>query len=136
MKTNRPNNSRRTARIPMLPKPAAEPEAHRAEQAMAERGEAREVAAPVTEVAAKIDVGFGNQVFIRGQGDGLSWDKGTPLRCKDASTWVWSSRQARDRVVFKLLLNDQVWAQGEDLTIEAGRKLETAPLFQSSDLPV
>ncbi len=82
-----------------------------------------------TEVAAKIDVGFGNQLYIRGQGDGLTWQKGVPLLCKDASTWVWSTRQARDTLRFKLLLNDQIWAQGEDLVLEAGKRVETSPQF-------
>jgi hypothetical protein len=32
-------------------------------------------------------------------------------------------------VVFKLLLNDQVWAKGEDVVVEAGRKIEVVPVF-------
>jgi hypothetical protein len=83
----------------------------------------------VTVVEAKIDVGLGNTLFIRGQGDGLSWLKGVPLNCVDASTWVWSTTQAKDKVVFKLLLNDEVWARGEDVVAEAGRKTETVPFF-------
>jgi len=84
----------------------------------------------VTEVAAKLDVGWGNALFIRGQGDGLSWDKGTPLACADGSTWVWSTHRAKGRVVFKLLLNDQVWAEGSDHFVEAGQRLEIVPAFQ------
>lgn len=83
----------------------------------------------VTSVAAKIDVGFGNSLFIRGQGDGLSWDKGTPLQCVDASTWIWSTTGARGSVVFKLLINDETWSQGEDLVVQAGQKAEVQPVF-------
>ncbi len=68
-----------------------------------------------TIVEAKVDVEFGNSLFIRGQGAELSWDKGLPLSCIDGSTWVWSTTKAKDRLVFKLVLNDQVWAQGEDV---------------------
>jgi hypothetical protein len=82
-----------------------------------------------TVVEARIDVGMGNALFIRGEGDGLSWDKGQPLACMNASTWVWHSAQARDRIVFKLLVNDQLWAKGVDLVLEAGRKLEFVPAF-------
>jgi hypothetical protein len=32
-------------------------------------------------------------------------------------------------VVFKLLLNDQVWTKGEDAVVEAGRKIEVVPFF-------
>jgi hypothetical protein len=83
----------------------------------------------ITTIQAKTDVGFGNSLFIRGQGEGLSWDKGLPLSCVDGSAWVWSTRQAKDKVVFKLLLNDQVWAKGEDVVVEAGRKIEVVPVF-------
>ena len=86
-------------------------------------------AEPATIVEAKIDVGLGNLLFIRGQGDGLSWDKGLPLNCIEPSTWVWSTNQPKQRVVFKLLLNDQVWAKGEDVVVEVGRKIEVVPLF-------
>jgi hypothetical protein len=82
-----------------------------------------------TVVQAKIDVGFGNSLFVRGQGDGLSWDKGLPLSCIDGSVWVWSTRKVTGKVVFKLLLNDQVWAKGEDVVVEAGRKIEVVPVF-------
>ena len=82
-----------------------------------------------TLVEAKIDIGFGNALFIRGQGDGLSWDKGQPLNCVDASTWTWSAKRVQDKVVFKLLLNDQIWCQGDDLVVEAGRKIAVTPGF-------
>jgi hypothetical protein len=84
---------------------------------------------PSTVIEAKIDVGLGNQLFIRGQGNGLNWFEGVRLCCRDANTWVWSSRQAKDRVVFKLLLNDQVWAKGNDLVVEPGQKIEVVPFF-------
>lgn len=90
-----------------------------------------DVAAPtkLTEIAARVDIGLGNTLFIRGEGDGLSWEKGIPLACQDASTWVWSTRHANDKLVFKLLLNDVVWARGENLAVEAGRHIELRPQF-------
>ena len=42
--------------------------------------------APIV-IEAKIDVGFGNKLFARGQGAGLSWDHGIPLECVDSQTW-------------------------------------------------
>lgn len=55
---------------------------------------------PATVVEARIDVGVGNRVFIRGQGDGLSWFQGVPLKCIEPTKWVWSTAQARGKVVF------------------------------------
>jgi len=82
-----------------------------------------------TIVEAKIDVGFGNNLFLRGQGAaGLSWDRGTPLNCVDGKTWLWSGK-ADDKLKFKLLLNDTVWAKGEDLVAAPGQKVEVKPAF-------
>ena len=82
-----------------------------------------------TVVEATVDVGFGNAVYIRGQGAGLSWERGQPLNCTDDNKWVWSSDAARDTAIFKLLLNDQVWAQGEDLAVEPGKRVAVRPAF-------
>ncbi len=90
-------------------------------------GTARSSAKPVT-IEAKIDVGFGNTLYLRGEGVGLSWTKGVPLTCVDGTTWQWSS-DASEQVKFKLLLNDQVWSQGEDLVATPGQKVEIAPAF-------
>ena len=95
------------------------------------KGRRRLAVAPemVTTVAAKIDVGFGNALFIRGEGEGLSWDKGQPLSCVEGSTWIWSSRRAKDQVTFKLLVNDQLWCRGENLKVGPGRQVEVVPAF-------
>ena len=83
---------------------------------------------PKTTIEAKIDVGFGNNLFLRGQGAGLSWDRGIPLRCVDGKTWQWSGK-ADDKLTFKLLLNDAVWAKGADLVAAPGQKVQVAPAF-------
>lgn len=83
---------------------------------------------PKTTIEAKIDVGFGNNLFLRGQGAGLSWDRGIPLTCVDGKTWQWSAT-ADDKLTFKLLINDTVWAKGGDLVATPGQKVEVAPAF-------
>jgi hypothetical protein len=83
--------------------------------------------APVT-IEAKIDVGFGNKLFVRGAGEGLSWERGIPLENVDSKTWRLTV-PAKDKVQFKLLLNDSVWAQGEDLVAAPGKKVEVTPAF-------
>src|SRR5436853_2805391 len=52
-------------------------------------------------IQAKIDVGFGNTLYLRGEGEGLSWNQGIPLTCVDGSTWQWSA-PVSDKVKFKL----------------------------------
>ncbi len=85
-------------------------------------------ALPPTTIEARIDVGFGNHLFLRGQGAGLSWERGTPLKCVDGQTWRWSA-PTTDRLTFKLLLNDAVWAQGEDIVAAPGKCIGVAPRF-------
>jgi hypothetical protein len=82
----------------------------------------------LTTIDVKIDVGFGNAVFLRGQGSGLTWEHGVPLACVDGSTWRWSQTVASP-ITFKVLINDQVWSAGGDLVITPGQKLEVAPCF-------
>ena len=84
-------------------------------------------AAPAT-IEVKMDVGFGNAIFLRGEGSGLTWDRGVPLACVDGGTWRWSQTVSAP-VTFKVLLNDKVWSAGHDLVIKPGQKLELAPSF-------
>jgi hypothetical protein len=82
----------------------------------------------LTTIEVKKDVGFGNAVFLRGQGSGLTWDHGVPLACVDGVTWRWSQTVAGP-ITFKVLLNDQVWSAGNDLVVAPGQKLEVSPSF-------
>ena len=84
--------------------------------------------APLTTIEVKKDVGFGNAVFMRGQGGGLTWERGLPLVCVDAQTWRWSG-VAKDPIKFKVLINDKIWSAGNDLVIAPGQKMEVAPEF-------
>lgn len=84
-------------------------------------------AATVT-IEAKIDVGFGNNLFARGQGGGLSWEHGLPLQNIDSRTWRLIV-PAREQVQFKLLINDSIWAQGEDVIATPGKTVEVTPAF-------
>src|SRR5262249_37451822 len=79
-------------------------------------------------IEAKIDGGFGNSLYLRGEGQGLSWNHGVPLTNVDKSTWTWSG-EASDKVKFKLLLNDLVWSQGADLMAAPGDRVQVAPSF-------
>lgn len=85
------------------------------------------LATPIT-IEAKIDVGFGNRLFLRGHGEGLSWDRGTPLECVDSQTWRLIV-PAKDKLQFKLLINDSVWAKGEDVVVPPGKRVELVPAF-------
>jgi hypothetical protein len=81
-----------------------------------------------TIIEAKIDVGFGNNLFVRGHGAGLSWNRGTPLICVEPGTWRWTA-PTNEKLTFKLLLNDSIWAQGGDIVAMPGKQVKVSPSF-------
>jgi hypothetical protein len=89
------------------------------------------VAAPpaATVITAQIDVGFGNTLFIRGDGPGLSWEKGVPLGCTAVDRWTISLLVTTRPVVFKFLLNDKLWSLGEDYVVKPGGNATFTPKF-------
>jgi hypothetical protein len=113
--------------IAVSPKPVESPKPEVKPTVTATSASARSTARPVT-IEARIDVGFGNALYLRGEGLGLSWTQGVPLTCVDGKTWKWTG-EATEQLKFKLLLNDQVWSQGEDLVATPGQKLEISPAF-------
>lgn len=52
-------------------------------------------------------IGIGNRLFIRGDGAGLSWDKGVPLHFVSIGKWRWETNDAAGPVRFKLFKNDE-----------------------------
>ena len=84
---------------------------------------------PKTEIVATVDVGFGNAVFIRGDGPGLSWDKGTPLNWTAGDRWSIVIAGASKPFAFKFTLNDSVWSTGADYSALPGGSVELTPAF-------
>ena len=82
-----------------------------------------------TSIIARVDVGFGNSLYVRGEGAGLSWDKGVQLENVSPYEWAFSSTQAKGKLTFKFLINDEVWAEGEDLTVAKGGTSISSPVF-------
>ena len=85
--------------------------------------------AAATVINARIDVGFGNSLYIRGDGPGLSWSKGVPLACISSEHWKISLGASSRPVVFKLLVNDEQWSCGPDYTVESGSDANIHPHF-------
>ncbi len=53
-------------------------------------------------------IGIGNRLFIRGEGPGLSWEKGVPLQFVSIGKWRWETNDAFTPVKFKLFKNDEL----------------------------
>lgn len=83
----------------------------------------------VTSITALIDVGYGNTLFLRGEGPGLSWEKGIPLDSVADDKWTITFPDSERPIVFKFLLNDVTWSLGEDFTVAPGTSITLTPVF-------
>lgn len=82
-----------------------------------------------TQIVVKFNSGFGNSLFIRGDGAGLSWEKGIQLKNIDADTWVWESDRPFTQINFKIVLNDERFELGENHSIKFGSTANIHPNF-------
>ena len=82
-----------------------------------------------TYLSAKVDIGFGNHLYLRGEGPGLSWDKGLPMDCSSNLMWTTTITGATAPVVFKVLVNDLTWSTGKDYVVEPGQSVTVTPTF-------
>ena len=82
-----------------------------------------------TSIIARVDVGFGNQLYIRGTGADLSWEKGLPLENVSAYEWAFATTKANSDVTFKFLINDELWAEGDNIIVAKGATSISSPVF-------
>lgn len=84
----------------------------------------------VTQIIAHVDVGWGNMLYIRGEGAGLSWQQGVPMICANNGTeWHWIAETEDGPISFKFLVNDVSWSRGENVTVNAGDTHLSDPIF-------
>jgi hypothetical protein len=83
----------------------------------------------VTTVIAKIDAGFGNQLYIRGGSSGLTWDVGDLMSNASANEWVWKSTSVSSELEFKVLINDETWSAGPNGVVFPGATVVFEPVF-------
>ncbi len=82
-----------------------------------------------TIITAKIDIGFGNTLYLRGEGPGLSWDRGVIMDCIADNQWQAVIAESARPVSFKFLVNDLTWNTGEDYSVAAGTSIVLEPTF-------
>ncbi len=111
--------------------PAATPAIEAAVVKPVEAAPAKKPAVKTTRtiIVAKIDVGFGNALYVRGEGPGLSWDKGLVMDCVADSEWTVTISDALAPIVFKFLVNDITWCAGNDYVVEPGGSITIEPTF-------
>ncbi|MCW5547852.1 MAG: hypothetical protein KIT44_02720 [Opitutaceae bacterium] len=83
----------------------------------------------VTMISALIDVGFGNTLYLRGDGPGLNWDSGVPMDCIADDHWRITIAGVVRPMAFKFVLNDETWCAGDDYTVTPGGTVALKPEF-------
>jgi hypothetical protein len=78
-------------------------------------------------------IGIGNKVFVRGEGPGLSWEKGIPMEFVSIGKWSWETTDAAEPLKIQLYKNDDLAAQGEAMTLPSGHQIEATPVFREAD---
>lgn len=82
-----------------------------------------------TKITVKFDAGFPNNLFIRGRGADLNWDKGIPLKNVRADEWVWETDRPFTACEFKILINDERYEAGENHVVQCGAQVIYTPRF-------
>jgi hypothetical protein len=82
-----------------------------------------------TTITATIDIGFGNALYLRGEGAGLSWDHGLLMNCVANDCWSLELSESARPLIYKFLVNDLTWSAGEDYTARAGENVTLVPTF-------
>lgn len=82
-----------------------------------------------TRVTIHYDAGFNNNLYIRGHGGGLSWDRGVLLQNIGPDEWVWETTLPFNECEFKVLINDQQYEDGENHHLNGGIWFQYSPHF-------
>jgi hypothetical protein len=83
----------------------------------------------LTHITARVDVGFGNQLYIRGENGGLDWERGIIMENISPYEWSFTTHFPADTIEFKFLINDELWAEGDNLKVTAGKESISSPTF-------
>lgn len=75
-------------------------------------------------------IGIGNRLFIRGDGPGLSPDKGIPLQFVSIGKWRWETSEASGAVRVRLFKNDETECSGlGEIALDPGQQTEVTANF-------
>lgn len=94
-----------------------------------EQSEAAASTDGATRLLATAYIGIGNKLYLRGEGPGLSWDKGVPMQFVSIGKWGWATYDATAPVRCLLYKNDETAALTGEVTLAPGKHVEVTALF-------
>ncbi len=68
-------------------------------------------------------------LYLRGEGAGLNWEKGTQLKPKTDDEWIWESDEPFTSGEFKVLINDKTYELGSSHPLYPGASIRINPKF-------
>jgi hypothetical protein len=74
-------------------------------------------------------IGIGNRLFIRGEGPGLSWERGVPLQFISIGKWRWETGEASGPIRFRLYKNDEFECSLGEQVLDPGYLQELTASF-------
>lgn len=94
-------------------------------------GSIQKIEASGIEIRVEAMVGVSNRLFLRGEGGGLSWEKGIPLEVVGIGRWRWLEPSLDEPIKAQVYLNDEEVSQGDIITAEPGKVALLKPIFAS-----
>lgn len=90
-----------------------------------------EPAKTITTIRVHYDVGYGNEMYIRGSDYPLSWDNGREMLNVSSDVWVYEiERYAEGEAFeFKPLINDTTWSSNSNFSGVGGQIIDIYPSF-------
>jgi len=80
-------------------------------------------------IIARVDVGWGNSVYIRDEGGCLNWEVGVPMICSGEDRWVWNCHADQAPRQFKFLRNDRDLELGDNEVMSGADITGCSPKF-------
>jgi chemotaxis protein histidine kinase CheA len=121
--------SSENGRAESAPASAASDESASAVEESPARAESSASSDGATRLLVTAYIGIGNKLYLRGEGPGLSWDKGVPMQFVSIGKWGWASHEASGPVKCKLFKNDDTAALSGEVILEPGKHVEVTALF-------
>lgn len=82
-----------------------------------------------TRISVHALIGIGNKPYLRGDGPGLSWERGVAMDFVEIGKWEWKTMRAHAPFKYQVWLNDQKKAEGEPQIVEPGIGASVSPRF-------
>lgn len=82
-----------------------------------------------TRITVHALIGIGNKPYVRGDGPGMSWERGIVMDFIEIGKWEWKTMRAQQPFTFQVWLNDEKPAEGEPQKIQPGTAFSISPRF-------